>query len=493
MKCPKCQNELAEDKLYCELCGNEIQIVPDFDPEVEGSIRETLSNLAEDFNEDRDHIKGNQDDLDHLDDYDYEIDDSERPSIVGLLFKHLGGHKIAHIVIGIIVIVIIFALGFHALKVNKENTFAYQYKTAINYANGESYVEAIASLESALSFDPNNSSAKLLLGDYYMLNQDEDNAILIYKELLSDPIVSSNAYKSIIEYFISQESYTALDEFLKDCKDTDIVSHYQEFMAVAPQFSLSEGTYEEITPLKITTNTSGIVYYTTDGSEPNEGSNVYTAPIMLESGIYEVKAFFKNTYGLISDVTKAQYYIDVKVLSAPVVNIEDGNYTIPSMIEVDVPKYCSVYYTTDGSIPTKDSTQYVRPIPMPLGRSSYKFLTYSQENVPSEVTTRSFVLVLDARFSKEEAVLVTLQSLVSNGSLTDMAGHVEGMSGRNVYYCSSAFTEEEEIYYLVTEYYEDLTGSWYYTGNRYAVNISTGVLFKTQLNSENYIHVLSFY
>lgn len=496
MKCPKCQNELIEGKLYCELCGTEIQIVPNFEPEIEGFFNETTSSLADDFNEKRVLNQENHNEHQEESDEYYEfndIDDSERPSICGLLFKLLGGHRIANIAIGVIIAVIIFVLGFNVLKENKENSFAYQYKNAIHYANGESYVEAIASLENALSYDPNNSTAKLLLGDYYMLNQDENSAILIYKELLSDPIVSSNAYKSIIEYYIAQENYVVLDLFLKECEDLDIVNQYQEYMSVAPKFSLSEGTYEEITPLKITTNTSGIVYYTTDGTEPSEGGNVYTAPIMLESGIYEVKAIFKNTYGIFSEVTNAQYCIDVKVLSAPVVNIEDGNYTLPGMIEVTVPKYCSVYYTTDGNTPTKDSTQYVRPIPMPLGKSYYKFLTYSQENVPSEVTIRNFTLNLDARFSKDEAVLITLQGLVSVGSLTDMAGHVEGMSGRNVYYCSSAFMEEDQTYYLVTEYYEDLTGSWYYTGNRYAVNISTGVLYKTELNKENYIHVISFY
>lgn len=496
MKCPKCQKELTEGKLYCELCGNEIQIVPDFDPQVEGSIRDTLSNLAEGFKEDREVSEDDLDDFNNnydMDDFnsDYDMDDSERPNILIILIKLLLGQKKVSFIFGFIIIIVVFIFGFYGLKVKKEDTFNFQYKNAIHYADGEAYIDAIASLENALTYEPNNSSARLLLGDYYMLNKDSDNAILIYKELLSDSSVSSNAYKSIIEYYITQGKYAVLDEFLKDCKDVDIVNKYQEYIAATPQFSLSEGTYEEISPLKITTNTSGIVYYTTDGTQPNEGSNVYTAPIMLESGIYEVKAFFKNTYGITSDVIKAQYCIDVKKLSAPVVNVEDGNYNLPIMIEVEVPKYCSVYYTTDGSTPTKDSIQYVRPIPMPLGKSSYQFLTYSQEDVPSEVTARTLVLDLDARFSKEEAVLVTLQGLVSNGSLTDLSGHVEEMSGRNVYYCSSAFMEDSETYYLVTEYYEDLTGRWYYTGNRYAVNISTGVLFKTELNSENYIHVLS--
>lgn len=46
MKCPHCGNELKEGYLICEKCGEEIRIVPDFEPEIENSITETLSTLA---------------------------------------------------------------------------------------------------------------------------------------------------------------------------------------------------------------------------------------------------------------------------------------------------------------------------------------------------------------------------------------------------------------------------------------------------------------
>ena len=35
MKCPKCNRELKEGQLYCEVCGEEIQMVPEFEPEIE--------------------------------------------------------------------------------------------------------------------------------------------------------------------------------------------------------------------------------------------------------------------------------------------------------------------------------------------------------------------------------------------------------------------------------------------------------------------------
>ena len=46
MKCPHCGSEMVEGHLICEICGEEIRIVPDFEPEIENSISETLSTLV---------------------------------------------------------------------------------------------------------------------------------------------------------------------------------------------------------------------------------------------------------------------------------------------------------------------------------------------------------------------------------------------------------------------------------------------------------------
>lgn len=35
MKCPRCGADMKEGQMYCEHCGREIQIVPEFDPALE--------------------------------------------------------------------------------------------------------------------------------------------------------------------------------------------------------------------------------------------------------------------------------------------------------------------------------------------------------------------------------------------------------------------------------------------------------------------------
>ena len=46
MKCPKCGSPMGEGQMYCGHCGTEIQIVPEFDTELDQNMRDALSETA---------------------------------------------------------------------------------------------------------------------------------------------------------------------------------------------------------------------------------------------------------------------------------------------------------------------------------------------------------------------------------------------------------------------------------------------------------------
>ena len=54
MVCPNCKLELKEGMLYCENCGEEIKMVPEFDTDVEHEIQMTLNSVASDLKEELD-------------------------------------------------------------------------------------------------------------------------------------------------------------------------------------------------------------------------------------------------------------------------------------------------------------------------------------------------------------------------------------------------------------------------------------------------------
>ena len=47
MNCPKCGKELTNGHLYCEACGYEINLVPEFEAEVEESIAESMKEIVD--------------------------------------------------------------------------------------------------------------------------------------------------------------------------------------------------------------------------------------------------------------------------------------------------------------------------------------------------------------------------------------------------------------------------------------------------------------
>ena len=101
---------------------------------------------------------------------------------------------------------------------------------------------------------------------------------------------------------------------------------------------------------------------------------------------------------------------------------------------------------------------------MPLGDSTFNFVTYGNNDVPSEMVTATYSLILEnATVTPEEAVNSIIVYKVSSGGMIDTDGHLAQLGGRLVYKCDSAVAVEGEkegetkILYVVYEYYEDPT------------------------------------
>ena len=183
--------------------------------------------------------------------------------------------------------------------------------------------------------------------------------------------------------------FESINRVLSDCNDATIVNQFQQYLADEPTFSMVPGAYDDPIYLKIDANTTGKVYYTLDGSTPDNESMEYTSPLYLEKGAFFIKAIYINQFGLMSPVAEGDFSINVQMPDPPVVN--SGEFDKPEIIEVEVPEDCIVYYTTDGSDPTKDSNMYKNPILMPVGSSEFRFVTYNFDDIPSEITVRDYV------------------------------------------------------------------------------------------------------
>lgn len=474
MKCPNCGCEIEEGHLYCETCGNEIQIVPDFEPEIENSIIETLSTVAEEIGEGSAKIPAKaaseaKDILKHP---------AKDPPKEDVFMGEMSGRNWLSVGIATAFVLIVIAI-FTSVFMYHRYSMSYQLEQARKFAAEQNYEQAVSFLEKARNLDPGQTDIVLLEAAYLYQLEDKETALSILIELVEKNRLEYEDKEKAFEYIVSiydeMEQYDKINALLVSCGDSEIQNHFQQYMALVPEFGFASGTYEEILSLKICANTAGKIYYTTDGSEPDENSEIYTAPLLLETGEFQISAIFVNDYGIKSEVVRNWYIINLTAPDAPEVLPVSGNYSLPTMIKVEVPLEETVYYTMDGLEPTKDSLKYTEPIFMPLGKSNFKFIAVSEEGVSSEVVSRSYSFELETNVTVDKAIHNVVQALFDRKVLNDLQGHSHGIQGKYVFaYDTIVEIPNLGYYYVLNEYIDDENGNRTKTERMYAVEVYTG-------------------
>ena len=480
MKCPGCGCEMAKEHLYCENCGNEIRIVPDFEPELENSISETLSTVAEEIEAEE---KKSQEMTQNA---GAKAADTPMPSKKKgqkkrkKEKKRIGAFRKSNIVASLIIFVIVVLLTvFAGIFLYQRYSFSYQLEQSGKYAGKGKYEEAIAYLEKAERLSPGQTDVALTMANYYCLLEKNQSALEVLLKHVDTVALEEDekelVYEKIIGILTKEERYEEINALLVKSEDIGIQTRFQQYMAMTPEFSYEAGSYEQIIPLKISANTTGKIYYTLDGSEPGKHSLIYTAPIFLESGEYQIAAVFINEYGIKSEIARNWYMINLSVPDEPKLLLNSGEYNVPTMIEVEIPQEGTVYYSTDGSNPTADSLVYAGPIEMPLGKSNFKFVTISNEGVSSPVVSRSFDFDLKTEVSVNQAIVNVISALYNRGVLRDLQGHSFEIEGRYVFTYDTIVEIPNLGYsYVLKEYEETQGGNKVQTERLYAVEVYSG-------------------
>lgn len=74
-------------------------------------------------------------------------------------------------------------------------------------------------------------------------------------------------------------------------------------------FSMESGVYNDLIEIELNADEDAEIFYTIDGTEPNEGSSVYMTPIVVNNEIVTIKAVAVNSYGIRSGVTERRYIV----------------------------------------------------------------------------------------------------------------------------------------------------------------------------------------
>ena len=155
----------------------------------------------------------------------------------------------------------------------------------------------------------------------------------------------------------------------------------------SPTIAPAAGTYTGSVTITLSTNTTGAtIYYTTDGTTPTVGSNLYSAPFAQTSNATIVAFVHKG--GLTDSPTSTSAFTVQAV--TPVISPNGGAFTGSIVLTLSTSTSgATVFFTTDGTAPATSSNAYTTPVTL-LRSAVINAAAFSGANLPSAVATAAF-------------------------------------------------------------------------------------------------------
>lgn len=467
MNCQKCGASLPPGCLYCEECGNEYQIVPDFEPEIENSMAESLSDVIGS-------IDDNTKDLSIANDVKNET--GKQTAEEDILFDNnsKSTNKGQSFYLTAIITGIILFLSIAAYIIYTDSG-TYLEKQALKAEKSEKYNEALLYYEELRRKEPKNSKWYLKEAEFEIYFGNTDNALQLGYMCIENTIENSEAFRLVLSLLVDKKDYKELYRVLQLCNYDEIKEDFKKYNSQVGALSHEGGRYEEIIHIEIM-NASKNTFYTLDGSTPDQNAIPYEGAIVLGKGKHTLSFITYNDFGIPSQILRKEYLIDTTTPLAPKVLPESGIKTDAAMVEIEIEEGTKVYYTTDGSNPTSNSILYEAPVPIPLGESNFTFVAISEEGTIGEYTYRNYTMSLKTHLSTSRAEKILMERLISAGHILDMNGAIEARYGVFRYYYNFPIYLDGKNYYVFEEHYlENLINNR--LGNYYIVDVLSGEVF----------------
>jgi tetratricopeptide (TPR) repeat protein len=387
-KCTRCGADFPDDELVCPVCGEQVQLVPDY-VTIETHYQEQELKQKEEEKARR------------------EI--REREEAIEKRKRQIQRHVILAVCTCIAAILVIVTVVLGIRSSQKQNSYEYQYKCAVSAFGKEDYASALTYANQALHIKKGDRDARLLIAKICEASGDESKAVDILNALINDFPSDEECYRLLVDIWKKQGKADEIQKLMKKCKDPEILEKYSDYLPDAPEISPEGGAFDTEQSVEITARASDAgIYYTTDGSRPTQHSAKYTGPLAVKEGRTVIKAVVITKVGAVSDIAQAEFNVTLPLPPEPQIVPKSGTYTHEkgtadkeadlsryfdkdgkpknsvshdvafsssyeeddekhvNMITVIVPDGYTCYYSFDKK-PTKASPKYTKPVRMRKG------------------------------------------------------------------------------------------------------------------------------
>ena len=289
MVCRNCGSTIPEGKLYCPFCGEEVQLVPEYtSADMERVIR-------------------------HLEEAELAREERRRELEAEAREKEKrmkpGTKALCMVLIAALSAALTLCMHLWIARNNHAN-FGYLRTQAARAEEAGDLPSALQYLIQAEAVMPSSSvDIPLKKSDLLWKMGRNDNAEAVLYDLLTR-CRTVEVYSRLFRFLEEDGDYAKIAALLKSSESDELKTLYGDYLAEPPEMSLMNGsTYSYGTKLSLFSKGKGAVYYTTDGSDPDETASLYTEPLLLDVGTNRIRAVFINEKGIASDITEAVFTV----------------------------------------------------------------------------------------------------------------------------------------------------------------------------------------
>lgn len=393
MKCKHCGFEMPDGAIYCEHCGKPVQMVPDYnmfeDDVLPSIVSGQKGNGGKQQNSAAQETAAGQDEESRVSSAEKGNASAEKPSY-GKPEKKASKKVMIFSCIMIAAFAVIVILAFYM------NTPGYQKGAGDRAFASGNYSGAVSHYTKALSVHDTDADIAASLGDSYMKLKDNENAEKYYQIALSNDSENAKAFAGLCSLYAETQNYDGLNAM----KDAAVTAEQQKAIEGAyiseVTFSEEGGEYDDDVELSLSSPEGFSVYYTTDGKEPEpDTADLFEdgEPIEITEGDTTVKARAVSGSGSLGPVTEKDFSVKYALPDYPKVSPDGGEFSAPTQVVMSYPKdsEAKIYYTWDGSDPTKASSLYTGPVDIPEGNNVLSAIVVDSHDLISSVYRCNFV------------------------------------------------------------------------------------------------------